>query len=269
VDQDEYDYRQAQRQDNSKRIASAAITTVCVIAWLILRVNRCEREREENDYRFTYTPTYDYSPSIPSYDYTPKKTLLDVVHELDANWLGAINEVDPLVIAADAKNTQCQALDGVAEDAGTWKIAVDEMAFAGDATETDVKSQFPMFIAAADEERSSFSPEASARYELAVNSGAATIPRLTTRDLYVEIALMPKPGKGVPKVKGIAAGKVIVRGWVYDHAIDRVVCAGVMLLPNPKRGADATKLDDAQINKLVDKVPNALKTVTVAVEKDQ
>ena len=52
-----------------------------------------------------------------------------------------------------------------------------------------------------------------------------------------------------------------MQGWIYDHAQKRVVCSGFMLLPKPKAGTNATRIDDKQLSKLVDQMPQALRAM--------
>ena len=250
--------------DNAKRIGSAVITTICLIVWVALRAERCNRQ-DSYDYSYTpsypvYTPPTDYSSSQ---DRTQK--LLDELMEQDAAWAPGVTSTDPVAIAANPKNTQCQVLDEVVEQPPTWKVHVSDTVMADDTGETAVMSPFPVYVTREDDGLPSLSPETLARASLLVDKIAdgsyVSAPRLTTRDLIIEVAPMPKPVKGQKKVKGAPApGKPIARGWIYDHAQKRVVCAGFIALPTPKKGEDATRLDDKQIEKLVDVMPQALKT---------
>jgi hypothetical protein len=250
--------------DNAKRIGSAVITTICLIIWIALRADRCSRE-DSYDYSYTpsypvYTPPTDYSSTL---DRTQK--VLEELTEQDAAWQPAVTSIDPIAIAANPKNTQCQALDEVVEQTATWKIDVSDTILVDDQLETSVMAPFPLYVTREDDGLPNMSPETIARSHLLVekiiDGSYVTTPRLTTKDLLIEIASMPKPARGAKKIKGAPApGKPIARGWIYDHAQKRVVCAGFIALPNAKAGENATHLDDAQLAKLVDVMPQALKT---------
>jgi hypothetical protein len=250
--------------DSAKRVGSAVITVICLIIWFALRAERCN---QESSYDYSYTPSYpiytpptDYSGAL---DRTQK--VLDELMANDAAWAPAITEIDPIAIAANAKNTQCQALDEVVEQSPTWKIDVSDTVLVDGQLETTVMSPFPLYVTHAEDGLPKMSPETIARSHLLVakivEGSDVSAPRLTTKDLLIEIAPMPKPTKGMKKVKGAPApGKPIARGWIYDHLQKRVVCAGFIALPNAKTGEEATLLDDEQLAKLVDVMPQALKT---------
>jgi hypothetical protein len=254
--------------DNAKRIGSAVFTTIIVIIWIALRAERCNRQ---NSYDYSYTPSYPaydpYSAAKTDYDSQLDRTkrLLEDLSTQDAAWEPAITNIDPIAIAANPKNTQCQALDEVVEQAATWKIGVSDTVLADDSTETEVKSPFPLYVTNEDDGLPHLSPETIARshdlIEKIVDGTVASVPKLVTRDLVIEIAAMPKPAKGQKRIKGAPApGKPIARGWIYDHKTQRVVCAGMVALPNPKAGDNALRIDDKQLAKLVDTLPSALKT---------
>ena len=251
--------------DNTKRVGSAVGTTVLLVVWFALRAQRCDRE---HSYDYSYTPTYPaYTPST-DYDNDAvdrtKRTLEELTTQ-DAAYEPAIAAIDPLVVASNPKATQCQALDEVVEQSPTWKLDVSETVLVEDVYETTVMAPFPVYVAHADDGLPAMSPETIARTHLLLekltDGSYVSVPRLTTRDLVIEVGVMPKPTKGMKKIKGAPApGKPIARGWIYDHMTKRVLCAGLVALPTPKKGENATHVDDAQITKLVDIMPSALKT---------
>jgi hypothetical protein len=250
--------------DNAKRIGSAVVTTILVIIWIALKSESCNRQ-DSYDYSYTpsypvYTPPTDYNAAL---DRTQK--VLDQLMTNDAAYEPAVTSVDPIANAAHPKNTQCQALDEVVEQTPTWKIDVSDTVLDDNTVTTSAMAPFPLYVTHEDDGIPRMSPETIARSHLLVEKivegSDVSAPRLTTKDLLIEVALMPKPVKGQRKVKGAPApGKPIARGWIYDHLQKRVVCAGFIALPDPKQGDDATRIDDAQLAKLVDKMPSALKT---------
>ena len=250
--------------DNAKRIGSAVVTGILLVIWFALKAERCNRQ-DSYDYSYTpslpvYTPPTDYSAAL---DRTQK--VLDQLMANDAAYEPAVASIDPIANAANPKHTQCQALDEVVEQTPTWKIDVSDTVLDDDTLETSAMAPFPLYVTREEDGLPKMSPETLARSHLLVEKiveGAdVTAPRLTTKDLLIEVALMPKPVKGQKKIKGAPApGKPIARGWIYDHLQKRVVCAGFMAVPDAKKGEDATRLDDAQLAKLVDAMPQALRT---------
>ena len=251
--------------DNAKRIGSAVLTTIMLIIWFALRAERCNRQ---NSYDYGYTPSYPvYTPPSTDYDSALDRTkrAIDELTAKDAAYAPAIEAADPIAIAANPKATQCQALDDVVEQSATWKLDVSESVLVDDVYETKVMAPFPVSITHADDGHPQLSPEAIARSSLLVekivDGTYVSTPNLNTRDLLIEVDVMPKPTKGQKKIKGAPApGKPIARAWIYDHATKHVLCAGIVAIPSPKAGENATRIDDAQIAKLVDIVPSALKT---------
>src|SRR6188768_1902986 len=117
--------------DSAKRAGSAVITVICLIIWVALRAQRCDRQ---SSYDYSYTPSYptynpdlsglyknDYSSSV---DRTQKA--LEELTEQDSAWEPAVIDTDPIVIGANTKNPQCAELDGVVEETPTWKIDVSD-----------------------------------------------------------------------------------------------------------------------------------------------
>lgn len=255
--------------DSAKRVGSAVVTTILIIVWVALKAQRCNRE---SSYDYSYTPsypTYDPDRFMPRNDFDTAmdrtRRALDELVAQDADWAPAIAAVDPLAIAANPKNAQCQALDDVVEEAATWSVVVSDTVLANDEVETDAMAPFPVYVTHAADGLPEVSPEASARSVQLVDKIASgtysSAPTLTTRDLVIEVAVMPKPAKGAKRIKNAPApGKPIARGWIYDHGTKRVVCAGFVTLPNPGKGENATRLTNTQLAKLVDIVPSALKT---------
>jgi len=253
--------------DNAKRVGSAVVTTILVIIWVALKAERCNRQ---SSYDYSYTPSYptfNYTPAASDFDGALDRTkrALDELMTQDAAWEPAVTSTDPIAIAANPKNTQCQALDDVVEQTPTWKVDVSDTVLADDAVETAAMSPFPIYVTHDDDGLPKMSPETIARSHLLVekivDGSYASVPKLTTRDLVIQIGLMPKREKGVKVPKGAPApGKPIARGWIYDHAQQRVVCAGIVALPTPGKGENVTRVTDAQLAKLVDVVPSALKT---------
>lgn len=254
--------------DSAKRIGSAVVTTIIVIIWLALRADSCSRE---SSYDYSYTPSYPaYNPDLFGKSDIDSagdrlKRALDELFAQDAAWEPAVTGVDPFEIAADPKPTQCDALDYVVEETPSWKIDVSDTVLVDDALETSVMSPFPLYVTREEDGLPKMSPETIARshqlVEKIIDSSYATVPRLTTRDLTIQIVKMPKPGKGAKRIKGAPKpGKPVALGWIYDHQTKRVVCAGLIPLPNAKRGENATRIDDKQLAKLVDVMPQALKT---------
>ena len=262
--------------DSAKRVGSAVITVICLIIWIALRAQRCDRQ---SSYDYSYTPSYpvynpdlygagktDYSSAV---DRTQKA--LDELTAQDAAWEPSVIGTDPIVVGANTKNPQCAELDGVVEETPTWKIDVSDTVLADDSMETLLMSPFPLYVTREDDGLPKMSPETIARshmlVEKIVDGSYVSVPRLTTKDMLIEIAVMPKPEKGAKKIKGAPApGKVVVRGWIYDHAQKRVVCAGFMALPKPKAGENATRIDDKQLSKLIDQMPQALRATPIEVE---
>ncbi len=261
---------------DNKRAGSAAATTICLVLWGILRVVRCEAQQHRYDY--DYTPNFSYQPSwdLPKFDepsVDKTKQAVEALLTADASWRPAIVDTDPIAIAANPKNPPCTALDAVDEETPTWTVRVSESVLVADAMETTVKSPYPIYIAHEQDEEITSSPEATARsielYEKSIDGGYVATPTLSAKDLFLQAGVMPKPSKTVKRVKGIAPGTAIVRGWIYDHAAGRVVCAGVVAIPKPGKGDKATKLSDEQITKLVKSAPDALRTLPLpAVEAE-
>ena len=261
--------------DNAKRIGSAVFTTIIIIIWVALRAESCKQESSYDDYDYS-VPSFSYNP--PQVDLDGKldkaKKALDELMAQDAAWEPAVQAVDAIAIAHNPKNVQCQALDEVIEQTPTWKVDVSDTVLANDTVETEIKSPYPLYVTREDDAFPKVSPESIARshvlIEKVIADGSASVPSLTTRDLVVQVGIMPKPAKGARRVKGaIAAGKPIVRGWIYDHHENRVVCAGVMLLPKPAAGENATRITDEQLAKIVADLPSALKTTPLPdVEKN-
>jgi hypothetical protein len=265
MNQDDYDYAEEARRDNAKRIGSAVITAVLVIAWLALKLDACESDDYGSDY--SYQPSFSYTPSIPNFENTLDKSrkAIDDLMAKDVNWRPAILETDAIANAHNAKNQQCQVLDDVVDQTPSWKIGIGDYVLASGMVETSLQSPYPVYFVHEEGEVPASSPELIARshglIEKLVEGSDVTIPNLTMKDLLIQVGTMPKPAKGAKKVKGaIAPGKPIVRGWLYDHREDRVVCAGVMLLPDAAAGEQATRLSDEQVTKLVQTLPMALKT---------
>lgn len=256
--------------DSAKRAGSAVITVICLIIWIALRAERCNRQ---NSYDYSYTPSYPvYNPDLYGTGKTDYSSAIDrtqkVLDELlaqDADYGLAIADIDPIAIGANTKNPQCAELDAVVEDTPTWKIHVGDTVLTDESGETQLMSPFPLYVTNAEEGLPQTSPETIARTSMIaerLGEEGLTAPRLTKKDLLMEIMVVPKPEKGAKKIKGAPApGKVIVRGWIFDHAQKRVVCAGFMLLPKPKAGANATRIDDKQLSKLVDQMPQALRAM--------
>lgn len=251
--------------DDGKRVGSVIFSVILGILWIALKAQRCS---SHDDYRYTYTP-----PSYPLYntgssadfDTALNRTerALDELTKQDAAWSPAIAEIDPLVVAADPKATQCQALDDVVEQTPKWKVDVGDAIMVDDADPTAM-APFPVYIADDEGGLPSLSPESIARSHEVVEKIIAdtyvSTPRLTSRDLLIQIGVMPKPVKGAKKIKGAPApGKPIARGWIYDHSTHRVVCAGLVALPTPGKGDNVLRLTEVQIAKLVDVMPQALK----------
>ena len=263
--------------DNGKRIGSAIVTTILLIIWVALRAERCNRR---NSYDYTYTPSYpiytppsnygnDYQSSL---DKTQKA--LDEMLEQDATYQSSIMNIDPIAIAADPKNTQCQALDDVVEGSATWKVGVGELVLADDAVETTAMSAFPVYVFGEDEVWPKGSPELVAQGQIVVekiiDGSYISTPRLKTRDLLMQVGVMPKPEKGQKRPKNAPApGKLIVRGWIYDHVAKRVLCAGFVPVAKPNKGDNAKRLTEAQLAKLIDDMPSALKNAPINVEAPQ
>ena len=267
--------------DSAKRAGSAVITVICLVIWFALRAERCNRE---SSYDYSYTPSYPaYNPDLsdlygagkPDYSSAMDRTqkALDELMAQDSAWEPAVISVDPIMIGANPKNPQCAELDAVVEETPTWKIDVSDTVLADDSMETQLMAPFPLYVTREDDGLPKMSPETIARSHLIVekivDGSYVSVPRLTTKDLLMEVVVMPKPEKGAKKIKGAPApGKVIVRGWIYDHAQKRVVCSGFMLLPKPKAGENATRIDDKQLSKLIDQMPQALRATPVQLEAD-
>jgi hypothetical protein len=229
---------------------------------------RCERESHQYDY--TYTPSYsfDHNYDLPKFDYDTSidksKKAIDELMTADAAWSPAVQAVDPIDNAANTKNLPCTALSGIDEEPATFQVAImEELMADSEALDTEVKSPYPLSIIGEEDTLDRTSPEAAAKsadlLRASLEGGTMTTPSLKTKDLLLQVMKMPKPSKTVKRVKGIAPGTPIVKGWVYDHIENRVVCAGVIAIPKPGKGDKALLLSDDQITKLVKAAPDAMR----------